>query len=75
MYTADMARQAANQEFDERLKNTVEDAIRSGRTNAYMRVYIDDWFKDDVKQMLEDRGFNCDHGFTGVLTTDIYIWW
>lgn len=75
MYTADMARDCEKSALDKRIQEAVEEAIRSGHKNAYMRVYCDDWFKDDITELLKERGFSVQTDFTVTIKADINFWW
>jgi hypothetical protein len=60
MYTADMARLNASTSpnvLDERIEAAVIEANYIGAKQASIRIYIDDPFKDDIREELKKRGF------------------
>ena len=74
-FTADMARERELSDLDHRIKSAAEEAINSGHRNAYMRVYADDWFKDNITELLKERGFSVQTDFTVTIKDDINFWW
>jgi len=56
MFTASMVKQGNARAFDERLEYAVKN-FNHGNNGAYMRIYCDDPWRWNVKEMLEERGF------------------
>lgn len=74
MYTADDARRNWCEELDRRIEAAVRES-GAGYCAAYLRVYIEDPWKDRIKEELERRGFkNVDVPYI-ILKGDVYFEW
>ncbi|QIG69757.1 hypothetical protein EVB81_188 [Rhizobium phage RHph_I46] len=73
MFTADDARRGNEDDLDER----IEYAVRNRRhgNGAYLRIYIDDSFRHNIKSELERRGFKNIDAPSFSLKTDVYFEW
>ncbi len=75
MFTADMARDLRNCDLDARIQKEVTDAVNSGRTFAYLRIYSEDWFFNSIEQELLKRGFQGIFVPNITLKGDVYFSW
>jgi hypothetical protein len=64
MFTADDARRGNQDDLDRRIKNAVKGS--SGKS-AYLRIYIEDSFRDTIAHELDRRGF------TNIVVPDITL--
>lgn len=73
MYTANDARNADNDDLDQRIEYAVKH-FREGN-GASLRIYHDDSFRYRIVEELEMRGFKNIHAPSFTVKTDVYFEW
>lgn len=71
-FTADDARRGNADELDSRIKAAVREG---GPNHAYLRIYIEDAFRDTIERELEARGFINIRVPDFTLKGDVYFEW
>lgn len=74
MFTADDARNEHEYELDRRIRRAVQ-VMDAGRNAAYLRVYVEDPWFNQIREELEKRGFKNVKVPEIVLKGDVYFEW